>query len=435
MKPGNLVPNPHLGVTNTQYLVPADNPFVNATSFNGLPVNPSQVRTEFWAVGLRNPFRMAFDPTTNALWAGDVGLNSEEEIDVITAGSNYGWNYLEGTLPGPAAASTPPGFASVPPVWEYTHAQGDTCIIGGLVYRGAKFPELAGAYLFGDYTSGRIWAAQSPATQPFAPSQVSLIAASAGFTDITVQPGTGDILLANLAAGLIQRIVGAASSAASGPPTAAAQPLSQTVAAGSTASLSFGVTGAQPVTYQWMLNGAPLAGATSSLLLFPGGAGAEAGTYTCLATNAAGSLVSAPATVTLSETGAVGRLQNISTRAVAGTGVNAMVAGFVVGGTLSKTVLIRGAGPSLAALGVSGFLKDPLLSLYSGQSVLASNQGWGGDPKVASVAASVGAFSWGAAPTADSALVMTLPPGNYTASVSGATGDSGVSLIEVYEVP
>src|SRR5208283_2076949 len=97
--------------------------------------------------------------------------------------------------------------------------------------------------------------------------------------------------------------------------------------------------------------------------------------------------------------------------------------------------LIRGAGPALAQFGVSGTLPDPLLQLYQGgATVIGSNAGWGGDAQIALTAASVGAFSWGVGATADSALLVTLAPGAYTAEVSGASGDTGVALVEVYDV-
>jgi YVTN family beta-propeller protein len=129
------------------------------------------------------------------------------------------------------------------------------------------------------------------------------------------------------------------------------------------------------------------------------------------------------------------RLISISSRAQVGTGNNVLIAGFTVGGTTSETVLIRASGPALVPLGVTGALPDPDLRLISGSTVLASNSGWGGDSQVASIAASVGAFSWGSSATPDSAILVTLPPGAYTAEVSGASGDTGVALVEVYEVP
>ncbi|HXP59037.1 MAG TPA: arylsulfotransferase family protein [Dongiaceae bacterium] len=134
------------------------------------------------------------------------------------------------------------------------------------------------------------------------------------------------------------------------------------------------------------------------------------------------------------------RLINLSGRAQVGTGAKALIAGFVIGGTTSETVLIRGSGPALTQFGISNALVDPLLQVYrdngdGAPTLLGSNAGWNGDAQIAATAASVGAFGWGASDSADSALLVTLPPGAYTAEVSGASGDTGVSLIEIYEVP
>src|SRR4051812_45189908 len=157
-RPENLPPTPHPAIPSgtTNYFVPADNPFVGATSFNGIPLaDPSKVHTEFWAVGLRNPWRFSFDPTTGALWCGDVGQNIYEEVDIITKGGNYGWNFREGLH---AYAGTPPaGFKGIDPVYEYPHGAGNNCVIGGVVYRGNRISQLYGAYVFGDNGSGNIW--------------------------------------------------------------------------------------------------------------------------------------------------------------------------------------------------------------------------------------------------------------------------------------
>lgn len=129
------------------------------------------------------------------------------------------------------------------------------------------------------------------------------------------------------------------------------------------------------------------------------------------------------------------RLVNISARAQVGTGANILIAGFVIDGPTARTVLIRASGPALSAFGVGGALSDPKLDLLAGSQVLASNTGWGADAGIAAESASVGAFSWGSSATSDSAMLVTLPPGPYTAQVSGAAGDTGISLVEVYEVP
>lgn len=436
-KTGNLPPNPHLGIQPTGYLIPSDNPFVGATSFNGQPVAASAVRTEFWAAGLRNPFRMSFDSATGALWLGDVGLSTTEEVDVITPGANFGWSFYEGTLPGPDYAILPAGVTFTPPVWEYSHNNGDICIIGGTVYHGAKFPELQGQYLFGDYGSGRIWAASAPSSRPFQASQVSQIASTFGLVAVAVQPGTGDILIANIANGLIQAL--APPSATSVPPIIAFQPTSQTISSGG--SVAFGVTAsaAPSAAYQWYVNGAPISGAAGPTLLITGATAANAGTYTCSLTNSAGSVVSAPAMLSVSAAPAP-RLINISTRGQVGAGANALIAGFVVGGTTAKTVLIRASGPALASapFNVPGTLADPQIQLFGQGSpapLLGSNSGWSGDPQISAAAASVGAFTWTNPAGSDAALLVTLAPGAYTAVVAGAKGDGGVALVEVYDIP
>ncbi|MBS0662125.1 MAG: immunoglobulin domain-containing protein, partial [Verrucomicrobia bacterium] len=126
---------------------------------------------------------------------------------------------------------------------------------------------------------------------------------------------------------------------------------------------------------------------------------------------------------------------NISTRGEVGTGEKIMIAGFVVSGNVPKRVLIRAIGPTLGGYGVTGTLADPLLKLYQGDTVIATNDDWGSVGTVASDAASqVGAFPLGAG-SKDAALLLTLAPGVYSAQVSGVGGTTGVALIEVYEVP
>ena len=185
-------------------------------------------------------------------------------------------------------------------------------------------------------------------------------------------------------------------------------------------------------TYQWNLNGAPIAGATGPILVLTNPA---AGAYTCVATNSFGSTASTPATVAVSASPESGRLINLSNRGMVGTGSNILIAGFVVGGPTARTVLIRASGPALAPFLVAGFIPDPSLKLYAGATLLATNQGWGGSPPIVEAAASAGAFAWGSASSADAALLLTLPPGSYTAEVAGASGDTGVALVEIYEVP
>jgi glucose/arabinose dehydrogenase len=132
------------------YGIPPDNPFV--ASGAGRP--------EVWAIGLRNPWRFSFDRATNDLWIADVGQNLWEEIDLQPAGSrggeNYGWSIMEGAhCFRPTNGCDMTGL--VMPVVEYGR-EGGCSVTGGYVYRGTENPAMVGAYYFGDYCSGRIWA-------------------------------------------------------------------------------------------------------------------------------------------------------------------------------------------------------------------------------------------------------------------------------------
>ena len=129
------------------------------------------------------------------------------------------------------------------------------------------------------------------------------------------------------------------------------------------------------------------------------------------------------------------QLANISTRAQVGTGGNILIAGFVVQGTQPLTLLVRGVGPTLASFSVSGFLAQPVLTVFGSKgNALATNAGWGNASNAAEIAAvsqAVGAFALNGG-SLDSALLLTLQPGVYSAEVAGANGTTGVALVEVY---
>jgi hypothetical protein len=128
------------------------------------------------------------------------------------------------------------------------------------------------------------------------------------------------------------------------------------------------------------------------------------------------------------------RLINVSARALAGTGSSVLTAGFVIGGSGTETLLIRGIGPGLTPYGVTGVLAAPQITLFdSSGNVIGTNAGWGGGSVLTAVFAQVGAFAL-PANSLDSAILVTLPSGSYTAQVSGANGSTGIALAEVYEV-
>jgi putative heme-binding domain-containing protein len=130
------------------YAVPPDNPFVGM----------KDVRPEIWAYGFRNPWRMSFDRQTGELWLGDVGWELWETVHKIEKGGNYGWSITEG--PQPIKPTQKPGPTPIrPPMIELPHTIACS-VTGGYVYRGKKFPELVGAYVFGDWETRRIWAAR-----------------------------------------------------------------------------------------------------------------------------------------------------------------------------------------------------------------------------------------------------------------------------------
>jgi glucose/arabinose dehydrogenase len=118
-----------------------------------LDVNKPGAAPEMYAYGLRNPWRFSFDPLTKLLYCADVGQDKWEEVNIIEAGKNYGWNIMEGTHNFKNGRSK---SELVPPIKEYGHDLG-LSITGGYVYRGKKIPALVGWYVYGDYDSGRIW--------------------------------------------------------------------------------------------------------------------------------------------------------------------------------------------------------------------------------------------------------------------------------------
>ena len=207
LRPGSLLPNPHPAAT-TNYAVPPDNPFVSVTNFNGTTVNPGDVRTEFWAVGLRVPWRMSFDPLTGNLFCGDVGEDAREEVDLIIKGGNYGWNYREGTIAGPR--ETPEGLTFIEPLLDYQHlgttedpTREGNSVTGGVVYRGSRFPELYGEYVFGDFV-GNIWALH---VEEDAASDFRQLTALPDASAFGIHPANGDLLIANYGEARIHRLI------------------------------------------------------------------------------------------------------------------------------------------------------------------------------------------------------------------------------------
>lgn len=132
------------------YAIPADNPFTKEQT----------VRHEIFALGFRNPWGLSFDARTGQLWLADVGQDLWEEINRVEAGANYGWSDREGPAKSFAHAhSYLPNLATTEPVHAYTRMRGEgICIVGGLLYRGQKLPQLDGSFVFADWGYGTVWA-------------------------------------------------------------------------------------------------------------------------------------------------------------------------------------------------------------------------------------------------------------------------------------
>lgn len=183
------------------YGIPADNPFLDRP---GVP-------PETWAIGLRNPWRYSFDPE-GRLVVADVGQNTFEEVNVVSAGDNLGWKVREGRScfpPGEGAGCAGPdagGFQD--PVYVYDHEEGAS-ITGGFVYQGSALPALRGRYVFADFASGRLWAISLP------PGAVPLdppVAEATALGRFSILPSTfaqgpaGELFVADYQGGTLYRL-------------------------------------------------------------------------------------------------------------------------------------------------------------------------------------------------------------------------------------
>jgi hypothetical protein len=162
----------------------------------------------------------------------------------------------------------------------------------------------------------------------------------------------------------------------------------------------------------------------------------DPGDYTAVISGAGGTTGTALAEVYEETSTGGSRATNISSRALVRVGAEVMIAGFVIKGDRSARVLIRAAGPGLAAFGVPGTLADPQLLIHAGAAEVAINDNWSAGADAAAIraaASAIGAFAF-ADGSQDAALLLTLAPGNYSATVSGVSGAIGVALIEVYQL-
>lgn len=174
-------------------------------------------------------------------------------------------------------------------------------------------------------------------------------------------------------------------------------------------------------------------GSADAALIFSPAAGA----YTAKVTGVGGRTGTALVEVYDAGEGNATRLSNVSARTQVGTGADALIVGVVVNGNVPKRLLIRAVGPTLGAFGVSGTLADPVLVVrpLGSDTIVATNDNWRGTTALKATFASVGAFGFASDTSADAAVAIELPPGAYTATVTGKGDTTGVALVEVYELP
>ena len=210
-------------------------------------------------------------------------------------------------------------------------------------------------------------------------------------------------------------------------PVILAQPASIVASASRTAVFTVEAGGSAPFAYQWF-RGTTLVG-TGSTLTLSNVTAADAGEYSVVVRNSLGATTSSIARLTVDGTP---QLVNISTRATAGTGDRALIAGFVIRGAAAKNVVVRGLGPALASFGVAGTLLNPVLTLNDGAGrVVATNDNWSTTATPPALFAGLGAFAL-ANGSADAALQTSLSAGSYTATVSDSANRTGTALVEIY---
>ena len=228
-------------------------------------------------------------------------------------------------------------------------------------------------------------------------------------------------------------------SAAATAPTIATQPVSTTVTTGNSASFSVTANGTGPLSYQWRKAGVNIIGANSASYSISSAQSSDATTYSVVVSNSVGSATSADATLTVlgaakPPANTSTKLINLSSRTEVGTGANITIAGFVVSGSQPKTLLIRGIGPALAGMGVTGAMSNPTMTVYSGSTVVMTNEGWKATnaDSIRAMAQSLGAF---ALPEngLDSAILANFAPGIYTVHLKDKNGGSGVGMVELYD--
>ena len=465
---------------NGKYRIPISNPFMS-----GVPEN---VR-EIFAFGFRNPFRFSFDAVTDKLIVADVGQDHVEEIDLVEAGKNYGWNKKEGTFlfnpaNGDVTFDPAPNPSLTNPVAQYSHDDG-IAVLGGYIYRAGAVAALTGKYVFGDFSTtftaakGRLFYMDDINSGVIRELRIGHDERPFGlFLKAFGRDANGEIYAlasANLgpsgSSGQVLKIVPAPAS-----PALVNLATRMRVQTGDNVLIGgFILTGSVPkkvilrgIGPSLNVGGQPLPGRLSdpTLTLFDGNgsplftnndwmdspqkqqiidstlpppdpkesaivATLQPGAYTAILSGVGSATGIGVVELYDLDQPAPANPANIATRGFVETGDNVMIGGFIVGGSQNRTVLARAIGPSLGAFGVSNTLPDPLLELHdSSGATIASNDDWRSNQETQITAT-------GLAPSdnREAALISSpLAPGNYTAIVRGKGTDTGVALVEIYQL-
>ncbi|MFL6585043.1 MAG: PQQ-dependent sugar dehydrogenase [Chthoniobacterales bacterium] len=467
--------------TNGKYRIPASNPFVAHP-----PISP--VVREIYAFGFRNPFRFSFDQPTDKLIVADVGQDHVEEVDIVTAGKNYGWHLKEGTFlfdpaTGNVSADPSPDPGLTDPVAEYDHQSG-IAVVGGYVYHGSGIPALKGMYVFGDFSTsftkadGHLFYLDSfnggtirqlrighddrtlglylkafgrdAAGEIYALADAKLGPSGSGGVVLKLVPITASPALLNVSTRMrVQTgenvLIGGFIVTGSAPKNVALRGLGP--------SISFNgqpLAGTLPNPFLELHDGTgallksnddwqsgPDKQALTDAGIAPSNsleaalvANLQPGNYTGIVRDTGGASGIGLVELYDLDQAAPSNPANISTRGFVLTGNDVMIGGFIIGGNAQENILVRAIGPSLASSGVTNALQDPILELHDvNGAVIVANDNWKSDQQ-----AEIEATGIPPADDRESAILRPLVPGNYTAVVRGVNNTTGVALVEAFQL-
>lgn len=390
---------------------------------------------QFLAVGAAGTMLASSDGIT---WASRTSGVAQALTKVAFGAGTYVAVGAAGTVLSSTDATT----------WIPRSANGVVTTINDVIYAAGKFVLVSDSGSIRSSTDGITWTTQANPLgaglkslaygggrfHAFATGDTNYLTSSDGATWTAAQHGNANTTGDAVVFGNKVYLVGANTSILSLPlnvvaPAVATPPVAQTVPLTGTATFTVSVTGTGPFAYQWFKNGAAVTGANSSTLVLAGVGRADAGDYTVMVTNAAGSVTSSAAMLTVNERGLIAGQAQAAT-------VSPLRGAFTVEGAVPKQMLVRAVGPGLAAFGVTGFTADPTLSIVSAATAaeLAANNDWeaaANAAQIASVTAQLGVYPL-AAGGKDAAVLASFPPGTYRVNV-GTPVAGGTASLEIYD--